>query len=152
MNKDRIGGLIFLVLSMAYGYSATFIPALPGEEMEPLTPRSFPYALAFFGCLFSLFLILKSGVQQDDHAAFNWQQYDWKLTGSLLLLMLVYGFLLSPLGFLVATLLFLIAGYYLMGERSIKVLLLASVPLVFVFWILLSKILGVYLEAGTLWG
>ena len=150
MNTDKIGGLIFLVLSAAYGYSASMIPPMMGEEMEPLTPRSFPYAIAAFGVFFSLLLIIKPSTTPNQ-PTFILKSYDWKLTISLLVLMLIYGFLLAPLGFMFATLLFLMGGYYLMGERRPKTLLLASVPLVLAFWFLLAKVLGVYLEAGSLW-
>ncbi len=150
-NSDRIGALIFLIFSLAYGYSASLIPSLPGEGLEPLTPRTFPYALAVVGAAFSLLLLLKSGITHETRTLGLMKAYDWKLTLSLLVLMLIYGWLLSPLGFLVATLLFLIAGFVLMGERRPKVLLLSSVPLVIIFWLLLAKVLGVYLEPGTVW-
>lgn len=158
MNKDRISGLVFMVFCAGYAFSATLIPSLPGEDLEYLTPRTFPYALAVFGIIFSLLLILKSKVDPVSEvdtleiADGNINKgYDWKLTISLLLLMVAYGILLPLLGFLVATILFLISGYYLMGERSPKTLLLASIPLVVIFWLLLSKVLGVYLEMGSLW-
>lgn len=151
MNKDRVGGLIFLAFSLAYAYSATLIPSLPGEELESLTPRTFPYALSIFGVIFSLLLIVRANVVPS-HTSFSlWRSYDWKLTASLLVLMTAYGLLLPILGFLIATLFFLISGYFLMGERRPKVLFLASVPLVIVFWFLLAKVLGVFLETGSLW-
>lgn len=151
MNKDRVGGFIFLAFSLAYAYSATLIPSLPGEELEPLTPRTFPYALSVFGIVFSLLLILRANIAHEKQSLSLWRSYDWKLTASLLLLMVAYGLLLPMLGFLIATLLFLLTGYFLMGERRPKVLLLASVPLVVIFWFLLSKVLGVFLETGSLW-
>jgi putative tricarboxylic transport membrane protein len=30
--KDRIGGLIFLALSIGYGFSITHVPMYPGDE------------------------------------------------------------------------------------------------------------------------
>ena len=47
--------------------------------------------------------------------------------------MVLYAAGLEPLGFVVATLLFLVAGFLLTGERRFKILLLASVPVVLVF-------------------
>ncbi len=151
MNKDRIGGFIFLAFSLAYAYSTTLIPSLPGENLDPLTPRTFPYALSIFGVVFSLLLILRSSISHENQTLSMWRTYDWKLTASFLVLMVAYGLLLPSLGFLVATLLFLLSGYFLMGERKIKTLFLASVPLVVIFWFLLAKVLGVYLESGSLW-
>jgi len=37
-----------------------------------------------------------------------------------------------------------------MGERNIKLILLSSIPLVIVLWLLLSKILGMYIAPGEI--
>jgi putative tricarboxylic transport membrane protein len=63
--------------------------------------------------------------------------------------MSIYGALFETLGFIVATLLFLVSGYVVLGERRIVAMLLASVPLVLGFWLLMD-FLGIYLNAGEL--
>ena len=68
----------------------------------------------------------------------------------LLLLMLIYGVALGWLGFVIATILFLIGGIRLMGERSLSFAYKVSVPFTLIFWALLTKVLNVYLEPGRL--
>lgn len=61
ITKERLGGLLFLLLSLAYGYYATEIPGYPGDEYEPFTASTLPYALAGIGALLSLLLVLFPG-------------------------------------------------------------------------------------------
>ena len=42
LTKERFGGLLFLLLSLAYGYHATQIPGYPGDEYEPFTASTLP--------------------------------------------------------------------------------------------------------------
>ncbi len=64
--------------------------------------------------------------------------------------MIFYGLIIKLAGFIISTILFLIVGFRILGERRVKILLLASIPFVVVFWFLLNRILGVYLEPGVL--
>jgi len=64
--------------------------------------------------------------------------------------MVLYGIGIPWLGFIVASILFLLAGFYILGERRIGRMLLAAVPLVVVLWLLMSKLLGVYIAPGEL--
>ena len=45
---------------------------------------------------------------------------------------------------------FLIGGYWLLGVRSIKTLLVASVPFAVFLWFALAKLLDIYLAPGKL--
>ena len=65
--------------------------------------------------------------------------------------MVAYSAMLEPFGFLIATSAFLIAGFFIMGERRKTVLLFASVPVAVVFWFLMTQVLGIYLVPGNLW-
>ena len=149
LSKTRIGGLTFLLLSIAYGYSATSIPLFPGEELEPFSARTLPYFLAILGCVLSLFLLLfgRDGDSVDEASTTD---LDWRLAASLLALMVAYGLALEWLGFLIATILFLIIGFWLLGERRPKILLAVSVPFTLGFWSLLTKALDIYLAPGQI--
>ena len=74
-----------------------------------------------------------------------------KTIALVILLMVIYSTLLEPLGFIVSTLLFLIAGFWVMGERRGRILLLSSVPMVVIFWLVMTQLLDIYLAAGTFW-
>jgi len=148
LSRTRIGGLAFLLLSLAYGYSATSIALFPGEESEPFSARTLPYFLAALGSALSLLLLLgrdEDRVEENANA-----DLDWRLAAGLLVLMIAYGLALEWLGFLVATTLFLIVGFWMLGERRPRILLAVSVPFTVGFWLLLTQALDIYLAPGQI--
>jgi putative tricarboxylic transport membrane protein len=149
LTKERIGALFFLVLSIGYGYYAGEIRLYPGDELDPMTARTLPYFLAAMGVVFSLILLVSA--KQEDHGA-SIAGLNWKPVIALMLLTLGYGFSLDWLGFLISTTLFLIAGFRILGEKRIKVLLLVAVPFVFIFWFGLTQLLEIYLAPGRIFG
>jgi putative tricarboxylic transport membrane protein len=64
--------------------------------------------------------------------------------------MIAYGLALEWLGFLVATTLFLLIGFWLLGERRPKIMLAVSVPFTLGFWLLLTQALDIYLAPGQI--
>jgi putative tricarboxylic transport membrane protein len=54
------------------------------------------------------------------------------------------------IGFIISSILFLLVGFYILGERRIKRMLLASIPLVVMLWFIMSSLLGVYIAPGEL--
>lgn len=148
LSKTRLGGLIFLVLSIAYGYSATSIPLFPGEEFEPFTARTLPFVLSSLGAICSAFLILFG--KDETLGETNLAELDIRLAASLLLLMIGYGLALEWLGFLIATILFLAIGFWLLGEKRVKTIFLVAVPFTVGFWLLLTQALDIYLAPGQI--
>ncbi|MEH6823415.1 MAG: tripartite tricarboxylate transporter TctB family protein [Motiliproteus sp.] len=148
ITKDHIGGLVFLCLSVAYGYYSGQIPMLPGDEFEPFNAQTVPSALAVLGGVLSIALLLTS--RQDPKQRLRLGGYDFALVGLLLVLVVLFAVALEWLGFLVSTILFLIGGYWLLGERRIKTLLIASVPFAVFIWFSLSQLLDIYLAPGRL--
>lgn len=156
LNRDRISALIFLLTCLVYGYQTTQIQLFPGDEYEAFTARTLPYLLTAAGIIFSLLLLVMPTTtaddQNDDDQNDNASEkhLDWRLLGSFVALMSAYGFGLTWLGFLLATSLFLIIGFWLLGERRKILLFGASFPFVTVFWLLLTQVLDIYLEPGYL--
>ncbi|RJX72867.1 tripartite tricarboxylate transporter TctB family protein [Vibrio sinensis] len=149
--RDRVGALIFLLVCLCYGYQTTLIPLFPGDEYEPFTARTLPILLTFAGVALSLMLLVTG---QPDSEQASVKGLNWKLLIGFLILMALYGVGLTYLGFVIATSLFLLAGFYILGERRKKVLFGASFPFVGAFYLLLTQGLDVYLEPGiifTLW-
>ncbi|EKO3493979.1 tripartite tricarboxylate transporter TctB family protein [Vibrio fluvialis] len=149
--RDRVGAMIFLVLSLCYGYQTTQIPMFPGDEYEPFTARTLPTLLTYAGVAMSLLLLV---VGQPDKKSGAVMAFNWKLLIGFLVLMALYGAGLTYLGFVLATGFFLMAGFYILGERRKSILFGASFPFVIAFYLLLTKGLDVYLEPGlifTLW-
>ena len=154
LNRDRVSGLIFLLACLIYGYQTTQIQLFPGDEYEAFTARTLPYLLTFAGIVMSLLLIVMSPSRPcADNSCpeqSSDQGLDWRLLGSFVILMVGYGIGLTWLGFVLATSLFLLIGFWLLGERRKAVLLGASFPFVTLFWLLLTKVLDIYLEPGYL--
>ncbi len=152
MTKDKVGATFFLILSIVYGWLAIDIPLTFVGEDEVFTARTLPYALSIAGIvLSSLILVLPSGSSESKAKLIEaFSGLDWSRVLQLAVLMIFYGLTIKWLGFIISTSLFLIGGYRILGERRIKVLLLASIPVVLVFWFLMTKILGVYLTPGDI--
>ena len=148
LSKDHIGGLVFLGLSAAYGYDAGQIPLLPGDEFEPFHAQTVPNALALIGSLLSIALLLTATSSEQDKLKLK--GYDFALVGKLLVLVVLFALALEWLGFLIATVFFLIGGYWLLGERRIKTLLIASIPFAAGIWFVLTQLLDIYLAPGQL--
>jgi len=151
LSKDQIGALVFLTLSLVYGYYAGQIAMLPGDEFEPFHARSLPTALAALGGLFSFLLLIGSSLNPSRREqGVRLKGYDFALVAKLLLLIVLFGIALKWIGFLLSTFLFLIGGYWLLGERRPKTLLLASLPFAVVIWFILAQLLDIYLAPGAL--
>ncbi len=149
MTKDHIGGLVFLSLSIAYGFYAGDIALLPGDEYEPFHAQTLPYALAILGGILSLALLLSAENTADNKLHLT--GYDFALVAKLLVLVVLFALALDWLGFLLATVFFLIAGYWLLGERRVKTLLTASIPFAVGIWLSLTQLLDIYLAPGQLY-
>jgi len=157
ITKDKVGTLIFFIFSVSYGYYAYQIPLYPGEEYDVFTSQSMPklYALAAIivsalAIILSIISDLKSTENETKQTrVFNIKA--WSQVASLIALMIFYGYTLELLGFISSTILFLIIGYIILGERRPKILILASVPVVIVFWAIMTQLLGIYLTTGDIW-
>ena len=122
LTKDHIGGLVFLLLSVAYGYYGQQIPLLPGDEWEPFHARTLPDALAALGVVLSLVMLVTA--ERKPEGKLVLAGYDFGLVAKLLGAVLVFALALEWLGFLLATIVFLVSGFWLLGERRIKTLFL----------------------------
>ena len=144
LTKDRISGLFFLAVSIAYGALAFEIRRMPFAQLEVFTPRTMPFGLALMGIVISLAIILKPA-PGETKAGTPWASFAWGRVALLGLDMVAYAYLITRIGFMPSTTLFLIAGYLILGERRPWMLLVASLPAAIVFWLLLDKLLGIYL-------
>ncbi|MDA4848032.1 tripartite tricarboxylate transporter TctB family protein [Hoeflea poritis] len=141
-SKDRIGGTLLLAFCITYGILSQNITLLPIQAKAAFTARTMPEVLMVLGIGLSvLVLIFPGSNERPQLAGFNWGK-----AALFLALMSAYGLTIRPLGFLISTSLFLIAGFALLGERSPVKLLLVSVPLVVCFWLLMTQGLDVFIE------
>jgi len=131
------------VFCLAYGYLSTKITLLPFQQNAAFTAKTLPNVLTILGVVLSLVLIIKPG----EESAPDLRGYLWKQGMLVCVLMVAYGFFIRSMGFIPSTIVFLIAGFYILGERRwIMMTTTASVLVVF-FWVLMTQFLGVYITA-----
>ncbi|MCJ8322818.1 MAG: tripartite tricarboxylate transporter TctB family protein [Rhizobiales bacterium] len=140
LSSDRIGALVLLAFSIGYGAMIYQIPLLPFQRTAAFTAQTLPQALSVMGIVLSLVLLFTSrNRDMPDVAGYHW------LKGGLICgLMVAYGFLVRPAGFILSTGLFLIFCELVLGERRWKILIFSTMPVVLFFWYLMNEVLGVY--------
>jgi putative tricarboxylic transport membrane protein len=146
LNSDKIAALLFCLFVLGYGYQTSLIPLLPGDEYEPFNARTLPTILTYAGIGLSILLFMNSTAKSSEKESLK--AYNWPLLLQFLVLMALYGYGLYLIGFLLATSLFLLGGFYLLGERRKSILFGASFPFVTAFYLLLTQGLDIYLEPG----
>jgi putative tricarboxylic transport membrane protein len=113
---------------------------------------SWRFALGIIGTLLSfLILVLPSGqTDEEDKVKDAFRGLDWSRVGLLIGIMIFYSITLRFLGFVISSIIFLMGGFYILGERRIWLLFIGSVPLVLFIWFLMSRILGMYIAPGEI--
>lgn len=152
MAREKVGALLLLLFSIAYGLLATRIPLSFLAQQETFTARTMPYGLSVAGALLSLLILILPTADPDGKKTLAevTRGMDWRKAILLVVSMVIYGLIMKWLGFLIASVLFLLAGFYILGERRIKAMLLAAIPLVILLWFIMSKLLGVYIAPGEI--
>ncbi|HCH23797.1 MAG TPA: hypothetical protein DE179_05815 [Oceanospirillaceae bacterium] len=149
ITKDHIGGLLFLGLSVVYGYHAYDIRMFPGDQFETFNAQTVPVALAWIGSVIAILMLATASKNRTHKLSFA--GLDLALVAKLMVLVWGFAQALQWFGFLLSTIGFLMVGYWLLGERKAKTLLVASVPFALVFWFLLAQMLEIYLAPGRMW-
>ncbi|HIC82575.1 MAG TPA: tripartite tricarboxylate transporter TctB family protein [Kiloniellaceae bacterium] len=140
MDKNRIAGVVMLLFFGGYAL-ASFDIALPVYLQSTLfNARSMPQAYAICGIALSLVLILLPSGRALRLSAFHFAPF-----AALCGIMVAFGFLVRPLGFLLATVLLLTSGFVLLGERRPAVILAVALPVAVGFWTVLTQLLGVFI-------
>ncbi|WP_102782735.1 tripartite tricarboxylate transporter TctB family protein [Thalassospira sp. GB04J01] len=150
INRDKFGALLFLCLALIYGFYVDDIPLLFGDEDAPFNAQTLPNALAWILGLVSFIQLVMPANQEAGNLSAAFRGLKWGRVVQLGVLMVFYGFTIRYLGFLISTTIFLVGGFAVLGERRIKVLLGASIPVVFIFWYLLTQLMGIYLAPGDI--
>lgn len=142
LSEQRIVSLVFLGLATAYTVLAGDIQLYPGDEFEKINAQTFPKAIGYALIVLSVIHLFMP------HSAekVSWRRFDWVKVLGLLGLMVLYGFTIKSVGFLLSTTGFLVLGFLLLGERRPLILFVASFPLAAGFQFALHGVLGVYIE------
>ena len=152
MAREKVGALIILLFSIAYGLLAGKIPLSFLSQDEIFTARTMPYALAVAGILLSSAIIVLPTVDPDGKKSLGeaTRGMDWSTAILLVVLMLLFGLVMKWLGFILSSIIFLLCGFWILGERSIKLMIFSAIPLVLVLWCIMSMLLGVYIAPGEI--
>jgi len=153
MTKNRIGSIFFLAFSSFYFFNVSSIKKLPGSQFEVMTASTFPYYIGLGGIIISLMILGFTFIKKDDD--FLTMKYlktlDFKTTIYFIAAMIFYGYTIRTLGFIIATIIFLLIGFILLKERNIKRILLISCGVSIGFYLLLNNVLGVYIDPGLIY-
>jgi putative tricarboxylic transport membrane protein len=154
-----LGPRIFALALLAFGLFVLFGTfQISGREgFSPSGPRFFPLVVSVGLLVFGMLFLISTTLRRDrflgEKAAVEGAATDWPTTGLVAAILVVYAFLLDPLGYIVATALLFPAAAYVLGSRGRrKVLrnLAIGVVLGVVVFFSFTELLGVRLPDGLL--
>lgn len=153
MTLDRWIAACFLVGAIVYAYAAFTYPLLPFERNMVFLPNTWPTILSIIAILLSLLILLtskKSGDGDDDVLGgidlARIKEYKIGQAAGLIAAMIVYAIALRPVGFLPATVVFLVGAGWILGERKpVQMTLIAAVA-AGIIWYLVQELLGIFLR------
>ncbi len=153
MALDRWLALAILGLCLVYGYTAWFTmdANLPRfMQRNPVWPSTFPKALSVMGAICAMYILVfqkpMDAPGEDDVDYRKLLSYNWVQALALIALMLLYAVCLRPLGFIGATMGFLIIGAWILGERRVHISALVAAIAAGSIWYLVSEVLGIFLR------
>jgi putative tricarboxylic transport membrane protein len=144
IQAERLVALAILAFSLGYFLLAFTIKVPPGPADSPFSARSFPFGLGALGMVLSFALLVKPPPGQPVGVA----AFAWGRAAALLALMCAYALTIGFLGFVVASALFLAAGFGILGERRPLVLAPVAGGTALGFWIVF-ELLDVKLDWGV---
>jgi putative tricarboxylic transport membrane protein len=152
MKTEKAGALILLTFSIVYGLLAFKVPLTLLAQRETFNARTMPFALGIIGTFLSLLILVLPSGQTDEEEKVKdaFRGLDWASVALLLGIMIFYSITLRFLGFVISSIIFLVGGFCILGERRIWLLFIGSVPLVLFIWFLMSRILGMYIAPGEI--
>ncbi len=151
MALDRLVALVFLIVSLVYGYAAFTYPLLPFERNMAVLPSTLPMALSVLGVVLSVLIMVspRPKVAEGGLGEIGLETVrGFKLgqTLGLVAAMIAYAVLLRPIGFLAATSLFIVVSAVALGERKFAVLVPIAVSTAVAIWYLVQETLGIFLR------
>jgi len=154
LNLEKFLALIILIICILYAYTS-FITMqanlLPFEKNMTVLPNSLPKVISIFGIIISTFLILKKEEHDSEEnvSSINLKNvfnFYYGKALSIILLMIIYTLCLRPVGFILSSVLFLFLASFILGERSFIKLAIICLLGTSIIWLLLEKVLGIYMR------
>ncbi|WP_368344467.1 tripartite tricarboxylate transporter TctB family protein [Pelagovum sp. HNIBRBA483] len=156
--QDAIAAAVLLLLGVCWTWLVVdTIP--PGFGDGEVGPRAFPMAFGLILTVFSAILLISrivsgadtaSAETSDDPEMPSTNRLDWGPALLVLGQIVLYGFLLEKIGFVLATpLVVLLVMIVSLRVRSLRKLIGMSLGLTVGSWLIFEKLLGIYLANGT---
>ena len=142
ISTVKIISLLFFIFSAFYLYTAYQIRVFSFDENAAFNAKTFPIYLGYFGMFIAG---LKIALPEKTSEEVDQQFLNYKKTLVLVLIMVIYGLTIRPVGFFLSTSLFLISSYYFLGERRWLRMFMLSFPFVAIFMFLIHGLLDIYL-------
>jgi putative tricarboxylic transport membrane protein len=146
----RLAGLALLAGSVAILVAVTAIPGRGGYATSG--PRFVPLVVAIVLIVLSALFLVRTFVRPDLELAWRSAEEDaathWPTPGLIAVALVVYVFLLEPLGYPLATALVFVAVTRLLGSRLLLRDAIVGVVLGLVIFVAFTQYLGVSLPAG----
>jgi putative tricarboxylic transport membrane protein len=150
MNKEHVGGLIFLLTGI---YGLIFSLGLPMGRWTELGPGAFPFGLAVLLAFSGIMIIARAKNKEEEKRGRKTQEFLRNLITPLLIVLLTLAFILvlERVGYVASVLVFLFILFF--GICRYRLPLAAGMAVVFGLgsWYLFVKILGVQLPL-SFWG
>ena len=143
ISTDKIISLLFFIFSVFYLYTAYQIQVFTFDENAPFNAKTFPIYLGYAGMFFSG---LKVILPEPNTIKVDHKNLEYKKTGILILIAIIYGATILKVGYFLTTSLFLASSYYFLGERRWLLIFMLSFPFVAGFMYLLHGVLEIYLR------
>ena len=142
ISTVKIISLLFFIFSAFYLYTAYQIRVFSFDENAAFNAKTFPIYLGYFGMFIAaLKIVLPEKASEEVEQKF----LNYKKTLVLVLIMVIYGLTIRPVGFFLSTSLFLLSSYYFLGERRWLRMFMLSFPFVAIFMFLVHGLLDIYL-------
>ncbi|MBA2690909.1 MAG: tripartite tricarboxylate transporter TctB family protein [Rubrobacter sp.] len=121
-----------------------------GPEGSGFFPLIVTAGLLFFAALFVLQITLRPDTALLEHAAEEAEDTNWRTVGLAIVCLLVYAFLLAPLGYVIATTIFFPVVARVFGSRRWVRDIVIGLAASLVLFVGFTQFLGVRLPAGIL--
>ncbi len=151
MALDRWIAILFLAISLVYGYAAYNYPLLPFERNMVFLPNTLPMVLSVLAVIVALIIVISPRATKDadglgDIDFARVRKFKIAQTLGLVSALVLYALLLRPIGFLAATALFIAGTSIILGERKFRVLVPIAVVTSGAIWYLVQETLGIFLR------
>lgn len=142
---DRLSGLVLLLFAIWFGISAWRLPQ--SFFSDPVGSRTFPLMVAFFLAPLAIYLMFRPS-----SGRVAWPPREsWPSLVVTVVTLLVYAWLLKPLGFLLSTFLAFTALALVFRAPLLRALLASLIATVALYG-LFDRLLALYLPTGELFG